>query len=116
MKTKSAGRPPRAHAMQERYQAMFCNDMGQAETAEFLGKLDRDSWPPRSYIAADWRYEHLDRTPASYVMCLRDGILPVAWQEKFAGRLRAQHRVRIDAGHQAMNSRRVAQAPHSAKF
>ena len=31
--------------------------------------------------------------------------LPVAWQEIFAERLHADRVVRIDAGHQAMNTR-----------
>ena len=42
---------------------------------------------------------------ASYVVCLRDGSLPVAWQETFATRLKAHRRARIDAGHQVMNTR-----------
>jgi pimeloyl-ACP methyl ester carboxylesterase len=44
------------------------------------------------------------------VICLRDGILPVSWQEVFATRLQASRRVRIDAGHQVMNTRPEALA------
>jgi hypothetical protein len=35
---------------------------------------------------------------------LRDAILPVNWQELFANRLHASRRIRIDAGHQVMNT------------
>ena len=32
-------------------------------------------------------------------------MLPVAWQEIFAERLRVERRIRIDCAHQAMNTR-----------
>ena len=57
------------------------------------------------YSATNWNFENLTAVPASYVMCLRDGILPLAWQEIFATRLKATERIRIDAGHQVMNTR-----------
>jgi len=43
-------------------------------------------------------------------VCLADGILPVAWQQKFAERFHAKRLVRIDAGHQVMNTRPQALA------
>jgi hypothetical protein len=57
------------------------------------------------YAATDWRYAHLGATPASYVVCLRDAVIPVLWQEIFAERFQAQRLVRIDTSHQAMNTR-----------
>jgi hypothetical protein len=39
------------------------------------------------------------------VVCLKDNILPVRWQEIFAERFKAERLARIDAGHQAMNTR-----------
>jgi len=95
----------KARDVRERYPRMFCNDMTEAETAAFLAKLDRDAWPMKSYAETNWRYDHLDHTPATYVVCSRDGILPVAWQEKFADRFKARRVVRLDAGHQAMSTR-----------
>jgi pimeloyl-ACP methyl ester carboxylesterase len=89
----------------ERYPIMFCNDMTRADAAKLLAKLGKDNWPGVTYTASNWRYEHLDRIPATYVVCLRDGVLPVAWQERFAARFKAQRLVRIDAGHQVMTSR-----------
>ena len=89
----------------ERYPTMFCNDMTRAEAAKLLAKLGKDNWPGVTYTASNWRYDHLDRIPATYVVCLRDGVLPVAWQERFAARFKVQRLVRIDAGHQVMTSR-----------
>jgi pimeloyl-ACP methyl ester carboxylesterase len=84
---------------------MFCNDMTEAEGAAFLSKLGQDTWPAQSMTASDWRYDHLGSVPSTYVVCLRDGILPVPWQETFAARLKVERRIRIDAAHQVMNTR-----------
>jgi pimeloyl-ACP methyl ester carboxylesterase len=84
---------------------MFCNDMDEAATAAFLAKLGYDNWPAQTMAAADWRYDHLESIPSTYVICLRDGILPVQWQETFAARVKAKRQIRIDAGHQVMNTR-----------
>jgi pimeloyl-ACP methyl ester carboxylesterase len=91
--------PRRRHAL------MFCNDMSEAETSAFLSQVGRDTWPAKTMTASDWRYDHLGNVPSTYVVCLRDGILPVPWQETFATRLKVERRVRIDAGHQVMNTR-----------
>lgn len=91
--------------MRERYRIMFCNDMEPAETDAFLDKLGHDGWPPSSYTATDWTYDHLAAVPVSYVLCLRDAILPLEWQERFADRVHARSAPRIDAGHQVMNTR-----------
>jgi pimeloyl-ACP methyl ester carboxylesterase len=84
---------------------MFCNDMPPEQAQAFLAGLGKDAWPPAMYTATDWRLSGLDAAPASYVVCLRDGILPVPWQERFAARFAARRLVRIDAGHQVMNTR-----------
>lgn len=94
----------------QRPRLMFCNDMSEAQTSAFLAQLGRDNWPARTMAASDWRYEHLDRVPSTYVICLRDGILPAAWQQRFAERLKTGRQVRIDAGHQVMNTRPQALA------
>lgn len=96
---------PRTHTHEQRYPLMFCNDMSAPETKAFLSKLGHDVWPAQSYAACRWRYEHLDAMDSTYVVCLRDGSLPVAWQETFAARFRVKRVVRIDAGHQAMITR-----------
>src|SRR5436309_281842 len=71
-------------------------------------KLGHDAWPNSTYAATEWRYDHLSAIPSTYVVCLKDGIVPIEWQEKLAARYKVQRLVRIDAGHQAMNTR-----PHS---
>lgn len=88
----------------ERYPQMFCNDMAVQAATEFLAALGKDSWPARSYTERHWPAAPAE-VPASYVLCLRDGILPVAWQERFAERFACDTVIRIDAGHQVMNSR-----------
>lgn len=96
---------PQTTPANKRYPPMFCNDMNDDESAAFLAKLGRDTWPAQTMRASDWRYDHLGGIPSTYVVCLRDGILPVPWQETFAARLKVQRHVRIDAGHQVMNTR-----------
>jgi pimeloyl-ACP methyl ester carboxylesterase len=96
---------PQTVTADERSSLMFCNDMNAAETSAFIAKLGQDGWPPQTMAASDWRYAHLSGVPSTYVICLRDGILPPRWQETFARRLQAQRAVRIDAGHQVMNTR-----------
>jgi pimeloyl-ACP methyl ester carboxylesterase len=96
---------PATHSMEERSRLMFCNDMGATEADAFMAKLGADAWPMASYAHTDWRHEQLGAVPASYVLCLRDGILPVPWQEVFARRFKTERTIRIDAGHQAMTTR-----------
>jgi pimeloyl-ACP methyl ester carboxylesterase len=96
--------------MRERYRTMFCNDMAPVQAEEFLDKLGPDGWPRSCYVENDWAYDHLAQVPVSYVLCLQDAILPIEWQERFATRMHARTTPRIDAGHQAMNTRPQALA------
>lgn len=89
----------------ERYDAMFCNDMDAAAKAAFLAKLGPDKWPDANTAYTGFHYDGLDGVPATYVLCLKDGSLPLPWQERFASRLGVERRVYLDAGHQAMNTR-----------
>lgn len=91
--------------VRERYRAMFCNDMAPAQAEAFLDKLGPDQWPTVSYTHSNWPYDHLASLPVSYVLCLDDAILPLAWQEFFAKRMHARSTPRIDAGHQVQNTR-----------
>lgn len=84
--------------------AMFCNDMSVAERKAFIAQLGNDMWPMSSYTYRDWRYDHLDAVASTYVVCEKDMSLPVGWQERFAETLRVDRVVRIDAGHQPMNT------------
>jgi pimeloyl-ACP methyl ester carboxylesterase len=89
---------------------MFCNDMNPEQAAAFLAKLGSDGWPPQALSFTGCRYDHLVQVPATYVLCLRDQSLPAAWQEVFAARFNVAEIVRVDAGHQVMNTRPEALA------
>jgi pimeloyl-ACP methyl ester carboxylesterase len=91
--------------MDERNRLMFCNDMQREQADAFLAKLGQDGWPSSSYAQNAWRYDHLADHPSSYVLCLDDAILPPEWQASFAERLHCGSVIRIDAGHQVMNTR-----------
>jgi pimeloyl-ACP methyl ester carboxylesterase len=101
---------PVTHSMAERYRIMFCNDMAPARADAFLARLGGDMWPAVCYSHEDWQRDHLADVPVSYVLCLKDLSLPLAWQERFAERLHADRLIRIDAGHQVMNTRPQALA------
>jgi pimeloyl-ACP methyl ester carboxylesterase len=90
--------------------AMFCNDMTTDQRQVFLAKLGHDNWPVSSYTYCDWRYDHLGSVASTYVVCERDMSLPPLWQERFAERLCVDRVVRIDAGHQVMNTQPQALA------
>jgi pimeloyl-ACP methyl ester carboxylesterase len=94
----------------ERFPIMFGNDMDAEQIATMTAKLGRDAWPAKTYSQSDWRYDQLGVVPATYVVCLQDMSLPVAWQEIFAARLKTERQVRIDAGHLVMSTRPQALA------
>ena len=96
--------------VRERYRRMFCNDMAPEQADAFLDKLGPDQWPACCYFHDEWRHDHLRDLPVSYVLCLQDSILPLAWQEHFARTVHARSTPRIDAGHQVMNTRPQALA------
>jgi pimeloyl-ACP methyl ester carboxylesterase len=96
---------PKDRSFPAYFRTAFCNDMSEDETKAFIARHGGDNWPMKSYAFTDWRYDHLGQIPASYVLCLRDGILPVAWQDKFAERFKAERIIRVDAGHQVQNTR-----------
>jgi pimeloyl-ACP methyl ester carboxylesterase len=89
----------------ERYRQMFCNDMDPESAERFLDNLGPDRWPSSSYAMSEWRYDHLDKLPGTYILCLRDATLIPSWQAIFAERLRARRLISVDAGHQVMNTR-----------
>jgi pimeloyl-ACP methyl ester carboxylesterase len=91
-------------SFQERMRTMFCNDMSDELAESFLAKLGMDMWPDLVTYGTEHRYDHLGQVPSTYVLCLEDTSLPLEWQERFATRFKADDRIRIDAGHQVMNT------------
>lgn len=104
-------RDPATTPPAELFHAAFCNDMDEELARSFSAKLGKDNWPTACGNEwKDWHYDAAYAVPATYVIALADQILPVAWQERFAERLGAGRLVRIDSGHQGMNSRPYALA------
>jgi pimeloyl-ACP methyl ester carboxylesterase len=102
----------RAHTVKDeipsggRLREMFCNDMPEDYASAFMAKLGFDKWPTVEALnEADWHYDHLVDKRASFVICVQDQAELPEWQEIYATRLHVQRRVRIDAGHQVMNTR-----------
>jgi pimeloyl-ACP methyl ester carboxylesterase len=87
------------------FRRLFCNDMTAAQAARLASRAGADRWPPPTYSMTDWCYPSIGTVPSRYVACLRDAVLPMAWQETFARRFMVQAITRIDAGHQAMVTR-----------
>jgi pimeloyl-ACP methyl ester carboxylesterase len=101
---------PATHTIEQRLRAMFCNDMSTADADAFYAKIGKDMWPMSTYSQREWRYDHLIGAPSTFIMCLQDMALPPPWQLRFAQRFHAGRIVRLDAGHQAMNTRPQALA------
>jgi pimeloyl-ACP methyl ester carboxylesterase len=89
----------------ERYGAMYCNDMSEEQKAAFISNHEGDVWPMSYFDSKHFDFETIGKIPATYVICLADGSLPIAWQKKFAERFRVERHVYIHAGHQAMITR-----------
>lgn len=110
---------PATTSPSERLKIMFCNDMDAQQTAAFFARLGQDNWPPRTYAETDWGHQFPGIVPSTYVICLQDLAIPVPWQEKFASQAGVDRTVRIDAGHQVMNTRPHGLAEilrHEARF
>lgn len=89
----------------ERYSAMYCNDMNEEQKAAFIINHEGDAWPMSYFATRHFDFKTIGAIPATYVVCLADGSLPISWQKKFSERFRAERQVYIDAGHQAMITR-----------
>ena len=97
---------PLTHSFDEMFSLMFCNDMNAGDAERFLTKLSHDSWPEATDSSnRHWGREHVASLPATYVLALQDRALPTRWQERFAERLNCARMIRIDAGHQVMQTR-----------
>ncbi|MBV1918464.1 MAG: alpha/beta hydrolase [Sphingomonadaceae bacterium] len=88
----------------EKFRLTFCNDMTRDEADAFLDKLMKDRWPDAAISHKDWSYDHLGEIPATFVQCMRDAILPPAWQHIYAERFRCEKTVHVDAAHQVQNT------------
>jgi pimeloyl-ACP methyl ester carboxylesterase len=101
---------PTSNDDSDRCAATLCNDMNREQAAEFLAKLGADEWPPQTYTETEWRCAHLGQIPATYALChaIRD-FLPAGRKSLRRGS-KVDEIVRVDAGHQVMNTRPEALA------
>jgi pimeloyl-ACP methyl ester carboxylesterase len=80
--------------------AMFGADLGPEQLSWLLSEVAQD------HIAESLQYEPVDRrgyrglVESTYILTLRDAVLPVAWQRKFAERLGCAEVVPIDTPHE----------------
>lgn len=85
------------------FDEMFCSDLDPA-TADWLkGNLRED--PPRPYHDRVEVCKLPDAMPSTYVVCLRDMALPVAFQLEQAGNAAVEEVVEFDSGHSAFASK-----------
>jgi pimeloyl-ACP methyl ester carboxylesterase len=90
------------------FDEMFCNDLDE-ESARWLKSHLQDD-PPLpvrdrvNYCALP------DGIPSTYIVCLKDGALPVEYQREQAANAGADEVVELDAGHSAFLSQPVALA------
>jgi pimeloyl-ACP methyl ester carboxylesterase len=96
---------PATTPMRERYDAMYCEEMSATQRTAFLASLERDEWPSSFFRNTHFSFANPGDVLATYVVCLRDRILPVRWQDIFATRFGAERTVCIEAGHQVMITR-----------
>lgn len=102
----SDGQDVKAATMMEGLRTMLCNDMDVEQTRNFLAKLGGgDAWPPSSYMHREWRYDHLAGIPSTYIFCEQDNCVPPPKQEAYLANLHIDEVIRMDCGHQPMNSR-----------
>jgi len=107
-KEDEAARDPDAPPMtiMDRLINLYCNDMDVQTTKAFLARLGGgDVWPPASQEETDWRYDHLEAIPSTYVFCEQDMLLSPERQEASIANLHVGKVVRIGCGHQPMISR-----------
>lgn len=103
---EDTGEEVKATTIMEGLRTMLCNDMDVPTTRDFLAKLGGgDAWPPHSYAERNWRYDHLKAVPSTYIFCNQDNCVPPERQEAYLANLYIDNVIRIDSGHQPMNSR-----------
>ena len=56
-------------------------------------------------ITAKGAYDHLKAIPSTYIFCNQDNCVPPDKQEAYLANLHIDKVIRIDSGHQPMNSR-----------
>lgn len=99
---ESVGFPldPVTTTLDAQLRAMFCEGMTGEMIDWLLKEVALDMTPEAVMAEPISRSRYPEAMPATYILTLRDGILPVAWQRRFAGRLGCSGVVEIDTPHE----------------
>jgi pimeloyl-ACP methyl ester carboxylesterase len=84
--------------------AMFGQDLSQEQLGWLLGEVAKDHTPPAVALHPVTRAGYAGRVPASFILTLRDNILPAAWQRRFAERAGCTEIIEIDTPHEPFMS------------
>lgn len=86
---------------EELSRAMFGRDLSPEQFAWLLAEVAQDKTPPATHLEPVTRDGYLSLgMKATYIVTLRDDILPPAWQRRFAQRLNCSDTVEIDTPHE----------------
>lgn len=80
--------------------AMFGQDLNPQTLDWLLSEVSQDTTPPCVATESISREGYAGMIPASYIITLRDNILPVDWQSRFAQRAGAGKVIEIDTAHE----------------
>jgi pimeloyl-ACP methyl ester carboxylesterase len=79
---------------------MFDADLSAEQVAWLLSEVAQDVTPPAVAIEPVTRKGYAGLAPATFILTLRDPILPPAWQRRFAERANCKTIVEIDTPHE----------------
>lgn len=91
---------PAATPPLEMQRAMFTPDMTPADMAWIMRETQQDNWPPQVVPTRMDRTGFIGLKPVSFIVTLRDPILPQAWQGRFAERIGTTGFYSLDTPHE----------------
>lgn len=80
--------------------AMFGQDLSEGQLNWLLSEVAQDSTPPAVALEPVIRAGYQGLMPSTYILTLRDNILPPLWQRRFAERAGAGRVIEIDTPHE----------------
>lgn len=87
--------------------AMFAQDLDPSQIAWLMGEVAQDVTPPAVATSPATRAGYAGVVASTYIVTLRDNILPADWQRRFAERLGCERIVEIDTPHEPFVSHPV---------
>ncbi|CAG4896020.1 alpha/beta fold hydrolase [Paraburkholderia saeva] len=88
-------------SLEDMSRAMFGRDLDDKQFAWLLTEVAQDKTPPATQFEPVSRSGYVELgMKATYIVTLRDDILPPAWQRRFAERLNCDNKVEIDTPHE----------------